>query len=191
MKTKLFIAMSAALVLFNVGARAQITVDTVVTNGLSEPCGVTADTDGNFYIADSVNNRIARLDANTYALTTLSGISGTSGTNDGPVFLAKLYSPQGIVFTTVGGAKGLVVADTGNHSIRFVNLTNGSITTLAGLSGTSGSAVNATGAAARFTSPVGLALDAFNNLYIADSGNNAIRVMNLGDPAFGVTNRFE
>ena len=189
MKTKQFLFTLAAAGLFTARLLADVSVDTVATNGLHEPCSVTADPDGNFFVADSVNNRIARLDATTFAVTTVSGQYGMSGTNDGPVYLASFYSPQAVLYAAISGVNGLVVADTGNHSIRFVNLTNGAVTTLAGGTGTFGVAVPGpvAGSAARFRNPVGLSLDSAKNLYIADSGNNCIRVLNLTDPTFAVS----
>ena len=82
-------------------------------------------------------------------------------------------------------AAGFVVADEGNQLIRYIRLSDGWITTLAGQAGVIGFS-NATGANATFNYPVGLAGDGNGNVYIADSKNNAIRVMNLYDPAFGV-----
>ncbi|MFM2296171.1 MAG: hypothetical protein RLZZ350_2584 [Verrucomicrobiota bacterium] len=189
MKTKSLFVTFAAAILCATRLFGQISVDTVATSDLHEPCSVTADPDGNFYVADSVNHRIARLDGTTFAVTTLAGLSGSSGAADGPVYLAQFFTPQALLYITLAGTNGLVVADTGNHSIRFVNLTNGSVFTLAGSTGTAGSAAvgSTPGSSARFRSPTGLSLDRSNNLYIADSGNNAIRVLNLTDPTFAVT----
>src|ERR1043165_251180 len=109
-----------ALCLFAFRAGAQLTVDVVITNGLFEPYGVAADPDNIIYITDSANHRIVRHDPNTGVSTTVAGIPGESGNNDGPFYLAHFNSPEGITLATVGGANGLVVADTGNHLIRFV-----------------------------------------------------------------------
>src|ERR1051325_8739512 len=138
------------LSLFAFGASAQLTVDVVITNGLFEPYGVAADPDNIIYITDSANHRIVRHDPNTGVSTTVAGIPGESGNNDGPFYLAHFNSPEGITLATVGGANGLVVADTGNHLIRFVNLTNGSVSTLAGAAGLTGNTDATVGTDARF-----------------------------------------
>ncbi|MCX6894832.1 MAG: hypothetical protein NTZ16_04890 [Verrucomicrobia bacterium] len=184
MKTKIFLGMLAAVGWLAANAHAQVTVSTVTTNGLHEPVGVTADFDGNLYVADSVNNRIAKIDP-SYNISTLSG-TGAAGTNDGPFYLAQFSHPQGVLFTTINGTNGLIVSDYNNNSIRFVTLTNGMVSLIAGKSGTAGSA-DGTGVTARFRYPVGMSLDSSNNLYVADSFNNSIRVVNLNAANFTVT----
>src|ERR1041384_3767449 len=126
-------------------ACAQVTVDNVLTNGLFEPYGVAVDGDNIVYVTDSSNHRIVRFDPNTGVAATLAGVLGGSGNSDGPSYLAHLNSPEGIALATVGGVSGLVVGDTGNHTIRFVNLTNGSIITLAGKAGIAGGTADAVG----------------------------------------------
>jgi sugar lactone lactonase YvrE len=65
------------------------------------------------------------------------------------------------------------VADTDNHTIRKIT-SAGVVTTLAGTAGVSGS-TDATGAAAKFRDPRGIATDSAGNVYVADSGNDTIR----------------
>jgi sugar lactone lactonase YvrE len=86
-----------------------------------------------------------------------------------------LVLPSAIVFDSAGN---LYFAETGNHVIRKVD-TSGNLTTIAGtgtqgFSGDTGPATSAT-----LDSPQGLALDAANNLYIADTHNHRIRRLNL------------
>ncbi|HXP59248.1 MAG TPA: chitobiase/beta-hexosaminidase C-terminal domain-containing protein, partial [Dongiaceae bacterium] len=167
---------------------AQTTVSTVTTNGLREPFAVVVDANNNAFISDSGNNRIVRLDASTGAQTTLAGIAGDPpGSNDGPSYAAHFNNPQGLLVATWGGQAGLVVTDSGNHLIRFVRFSDGTVFTLAGQT-TAGPATNATGTSATFRYPNGLAQDGLGNVYIADWGNNTIRVLNLTDPVLGVTN---
>src|SRR6266550_5305612 len=86
-----------------------------------------------------------------------------------------LILPSAIVFDPTGN---LYFAETGNHVVRKID-TTGNITTIAGAGtqGFSGDAGPATSAA--LDSPQGLALDAANNLYIADTHNHRIRKLNL------------
>lgn len=161
------------LMLYGLGAVAQPALQTLVTNQLSEPYGVAVDPKNNFYITDSVNNRIARYNSNSGVLTNLAGVFGEPGSDDGPGAFAHFNSPQGIVYAR----GGLVVADSGNHRIRFVTL-NGAVSTLAG--STPGFA-DGPGNAAQFNAPAGLAADTAGNVYIADLLNNRIRRLDLAN----------
>jgi sugar lactone lactonase YvrE len=163
------------LLLFAVGAVAQPSLQTLVTNQLSEPYGVAVDQNNNFYVTDSVNNRVAMYTSGGI-LTNLAGVFGEAGSNDGLGPFAHFSSPQGIVFAR----GGLVVADSGNHRIRFVTL-GGTVSTLAG--STAGFADGA-GTAAQFNSPAGLAADSAGNIYVADLLNNMVRKI---DPANNVS----
>ena len=184
MKSELsLLALSLALT-----CNAQITVTTVTTNGMKEPFNVVVDANNNVYISDSGHNRILRLDGSTEAETTLAGIvTDPPGSNDGPSYAAHFNNPQGLLVAGLGGVGGLLVTDSGNHLLRFVRFSDGTVTTLAGQT-SGGPAVNASGTNATFRYPNGLAQDGSGNVYIADWGNNVIRVVNLSDPLFGVTN---
>src|SRR5882724_1593151 len=192
-KTQLAACALGSFLLSN--ASAQVTVTTVLTNGLAEPYNVAIDVGDNVYATDSANNRIIRIDRNSQAVTTLAGIpSDPAGSNDGPPYLAHFNDPQGMILVTLGGTNGplggtngLLVADHANNLIRFVRLSDGTVTTLSG-STSGGPAVNATGAFATFLYPIGMVQDDLGNVYIADWGNNTIRVMNLNDPVLSVTN---
>ena len=188
MKTNSVTGFLAAIGLFTASAQAQLTVTSVASNGLNEPYGIAVDKNSNIYISDSGSNRIARIDANTDVLATFAGIPGDPpDSNDGPAYLAHFNNPQGIVSAKYAGDEGLVVADSGNNLIRFVRFSDGQVTPLAGqVAG--GTAVNAIGANATFRYPAGLDQNGTNILYIADWGNNTIRVLNLNDPVLGVTN---
>ena len=177
----------ALLGLLTLRASAQLTVESVVTTNLSEPYGVAVDSGNVVYVTDSVNHRVIRFDPGTGLSTTLAGITGVSGTNDGPSQSARLNTPQGLALANVNGVSGLIVGDTGNHLIRFINLTNGAVSTLAGTAGLAGANDAAVGRNAKFRVPIGVAVDSAGILYIADSLNNVIRQINLADPNFGVT----
>jgi uncharacterized repeat protein (TIGR02543 family) len=94
----------------------------------------------------------------------------TTGSNDGVGTNASFNGPAGIAVDSSGN---VFVADSWNHTIRKIT-TNGSVSTYAGLAGTSGSTDGAI-SSARFKSPYGLAIDKTNNLYVADLGNHTIR----------------
>jgi sugar lactone lactonase YvrE len=130
------------------------------------PSGITSD-GVSLYIADESNHKIRMIAITSGAVTTLAG-SGTAGSTNDTGTASSFSYPGGII--TDG--TNLYVADTGNHKIRKILIASGAVTTLAG-SGTAGS-VNATGAAASFTSPTGVTTDG-TNLYVADTGNHKIR----------------
>ncbi|MDR1306057.1 MAG: hypothetical protein LBK74_00600 [Treponema sp.] len=135
---------------------------TVGTSGLSDgpsaqfyhPQGITAY-GGNLYVADTDNNSIREIDSGGSANTIATGLN----------------SPQGI---TVDAAGNLYVADSGNHSIRKIaNDGPRTVTTIAGNGGPG--LADGPGAAARFSFPKGITVDAAGNLYVTDFGNHNIR----------------
>jgi len=135
------------------------------------PYGVT--TDGtNLYVVDSVGN-IRKIVIATSAVTTLAGATlGTSGSTDGTGTAAKFALPRGI--TTDG--TNLYVADTGNSTIRKIVIATGAVTTVAGTASPyfGYGSTDGTGTAAKFSGPAGVTTDG-SNLYVADTGNNAVR----------------
>jgi sugar lactone lactonase YvrE len=131
------------------------------------PSGVAADADGNIYVADSGNQRIRKITASTGIVSTVAG-TGVAGFTDGASDAAQFSSPQGVAVDASGS---VVVADTGNHSVRMI--TAGSVTTLAG-TGVSGF-TDGQGGTAQFASPRGVAMDATGTIYVTDSENHRIR----------------
>jgi len=142
---------------------------------LSYPLGVAVDGFGNVFVADANNSRIRKVDTNGIITTVAgNGNSGYSG-DGGPATSASFYYPQGVA---VDGFGNLFIADTDNSRIRKVD-TNGIITTVAGNGSYDytgdGGAANSAG----LNSPIGVAVDGFGNLFIADTGNNCIRQVDI------------
>jgi len=135
----------------------------------SYPVGVAVDGDGNLYVTDRQNHTIRKITP-AGVVTTLAGTAESSGSADGTGADARFYYPYGVA---VDGDGNLYVTDTDNHTIRKITPA-GVVTTLAGTAGSSGSA-DGTGADARFSGPVGVAVDGDGNLYVTDNDNNAIR----------------
>lgn len=131
------------------------------------PSSIT--TDGtNLYIADTYNDTIRKVNISTKIVSTVAGSVEASGSTDGVGLSARFNYPQGI--TTDG--INLYVADTFNHTIRKILLTNGTVTTLAGSPGVEGSD-DGNGASAKFKFPRGITTDR-RNLYITDE-NDVVR----------------
>ena len=133
------------------------------------PWGLNIDGAGNLYIADTFNHTIRKITPDGM-VSTVAGVVGVRGSNDGPVLIARFDTPQGIA---VDGAGNIYVADTFNQTIRKIT-PSGMVTTLAGLAGSQGS-TDGSGDAARFNSPFALAVDGAGNLYLAERDNYIIR----------------
>ncbi|EEF63094.1 NHL repeat containing protein [Pedosphaera parvula] len=133
------------------------------------PQGVAVDGAGNVYVADTGNN-IIRVVTASGLCRTLAGTAGVQGSADGMGAQASFNQPSGIALDSDGN---IYVSDYGSSTIRKVTQ-SGQVTTLAGMTGVTGS-VNNTGTNALFFHPMGLAVDNATNLYVADYGNHLIR----------------
>jgi sugar lactone lactonase YvrE len=138
---------------------------------LNTPQGLAVDSAGNVYIADTLNNRVRRVDADG-TITTVAGTGAAGYTGDGkPGPDAQLNLPTGLA---IGFSDALFISDTGNNVVRQVGL-DGAIHTVAGTGeagyrGDAGSALDAV-----LHAPGGLAFDSEGNLYIADTLNQRVR----------------
>ena len=142
------------------------------------PMGGAADAAGDLFLSDSNNQRVRRVDAVTGIITTVAG-DGTAGfAGDGGLATsAMLDTPAD---TKLDGAGNLYIADSANHAIRMVNAVTGIITTIAGIGGQEGySGDGGQAAQAHLAYPSGIAFDGNHVLYISDTGNNAIRRVDL------------
>jgi sugar lactone lactonase YvrE/predicted esterase len=137
------------------------------------PSGVAVDATGNVYVADTYNDIIRKI-APDGTVTTLAGSAGISGDNDGTSANALFNQPYGVA---VDGSGNVYVADTANATIRKI-APDGAVTTFAGVAGVAGLG-NGTGSASQqdalFNQPHGLVFDSAGNIYVADTGNGAIR----------------
>jgi sugar lactone lactonase YvrE len=137
----------------------------------NNPVGLAADAAGNLFVADMGNLTIRRIVLASGMVSTLAGTASAIGTTDGTGPDARFYSPFGLAADAVGN---LFVADAHNHTIRKIVISTGAVTTLAGAARQPGS-TDATGDAARFSFPLGLAADAGGNLLVSDHNNHTIR----------------
>jgi trimeric autotransporter adhesin len=149
----------------------------------SGPTGLAVDSAGAVYLAEGSIGSGSGLDGGIFKvwkvgangkLATVAGTGIRSYSGDaGPASIAQFDAPAGIAIDSRGN---LYVADSRNHRIRKV-ATDGTVTTVAGnaLPGFSGDGGKAT--LAQLNRPTGVAIDSAGNLYIADSGNNRIRMV--------------
>jgi uncharacterized protein (TIGR03437 family) len=140
--------------------------DPATLTPLNSPQGVVADLAGDVYISDTNHNRVIQVDP-AGNIHTVAG-TGTAGATSG-----QLYGPTGLALDLAGN---LYIADTGNHRIQILP-PGGAISTIAG-AGTSGfSGDGGAAAAAQLSYPSAVAVDSNTNIYIADTGNNRVRLV--------------
>lgn len=138
--------------------------------------GITIDTIWG-YAVDNTNHTIRRINPSNNAVTSFVGNGSPGNVVSGIPSGAALNGPYGI--STDGTF--LYVSESLGNRIKRIRISDTNIETLAGddsVLSPANALVDGTGTAARFSSPRGIILDG-ENLYIADSGNNAIRVLNI------------
>jgi len=177
-------------------AYAQNTIYTVAGGGsangtasgpnadLPGPSAVARDASGNTYIADRSSHNVFKVDASGN-LTVFAGIGypteHPANYNGRPANQASLNAPSGIAMDKTGN---VYIADTVNYMVRKVAL-NGIIATVAGNAKlcqdpTKACGDGGLGRAAQLNYPIGVTTDGAGNVYIADTGDNRIRVVNVG-----------
>jgi DNA-binding beta-propeller fold protein YncE len=135
-----------------------------ISTKFDAPAAIAVDGKGTFYITDSRSNLVRRMQYDStkfdFKVTTFAGAAGT----------ARFNEPTGL---TVDPSGNVLVCDTGNHVIRRIT-PGGDVSTLAGTLGTAGHQ-DGSAANALFNRPLGIAIDPFGNLYVAEEGNHDIR----------------
>jgi len=196
-----FSAITAFVFSLPLAAWAQSTITTIAgggppgqTSAVSTPIGfpwnLVQDSAGNIYISDNLSNRVFKVDVSNQ-LTVVAGNATNNLSGDGgPASKASLSAPEGIALDANGN---VYIADAGNSNIRVVNtqtspitvagvtIQPGNIATVAGrgtacISPTCGDGGPAT--KAQLNSPAGVFVDSAGNIYIADRGDNVVRVVN-------------
>ncbi|MES2378346.1 MAG: gliding motility-associated C-terminal domain-containing protein [Bacteroidota bacterium] len=168
----------------------QVTNFPVTPVGFNTPTSLAFDAAGNLYVAEFGKRVISKITP-AGIVTTFAGKANVSSNIDGPLGTETFGAPSGIVFDSQGN---MFVADNLYNTIRKITISTGIVSTFAG-SGSAG-LLDGTGTAAQFKQPYGLAIDANDNIYVADQGNNAIRMITktgvvttlAGTGALGITN---
>jgi DNA-binding beta-propeller fold protein YncE len=152
------------------------------------PGGVAVDAGHNVYIASTGANRIYVV--NGGVVTQVIGNGSRDYAGDGsPAISASMSGPLGVALDSQGS--NLYIADSYNSVVRKVTISNGMIGTITTVAGT-GTAGN-TGdmgpaTSAQLNSPDAVAVDLSGNIYIADAGNNVIRVVSTAGTITTVAN---
>ena len=140
---------------------------------IAHPEGITVAANGDVYYADPDNNVIRKVTAATGIITTVAGSGGNGSSGDGGLaILAKFKNAEG-VFVVANG--DLYLADTGNHEIRKVTALTGIVTLVVGSTSPGYSGDGGAAAAARLRLPAAIVVAANGDMYIADTGNDAVR----------------
>ncbi len=136
------------------------------------PHGVAYDASGNYYIADTDQNVIRKVNT-AGTITTVAGTGGQGYAGDGgPATAALLDSPGGVAVDSTGN---IYIADTHNNAIREVSASTGDISTIAGTGVAGYSGDSSTATAAMLSNPTAVAADSNGNVYVADTNNHRIR----------------
>ena len=149
-----------------------------VRANINSAYGLAADAAGNFFLSDSRNNRIRRVDGRTGIISTVAGTGDGVRPSEGePAKLAPLLQPLGI---SVDFSGGLLIAEGANAKIRRIDLLTGFITTVAGTGESGFGGDNGPAAAASFVAPDGVVADPAGNIFILDKTNNRVRMVSAG-----------
>ena len=151
----------------------------------NRPNGIAVNGAGALCVADMFNNTVREITPGVsggvavWAVATIAGLAGGSGSADGAGTAAQFSNPYGMALDSAGN---LYVADSGNNTIRQVapalsaGQTNWVVGTIAGSPENAGSA-DGTGSGALFSGPLGICVGGAGNLFVADGGNATIRQM--------------
>ena len=140
-----------------------------VAAGTDRLPGLAADDSGNLYMSDRAGHVIQRISLATAALTTLAGALGAPGSSDGVGTAAHFRVPTGLAFD---GHGHLLVADSGNSTVRQIDLTSGQVTTLVGIAGQA--KVQPGPLPGGLNRPEGLAVLPNGDITISDFNENAV-----------------
>ena len=149
------------------------TSDGTTTTYFSLPFSISVD-GTNIYVVDAGTNTVRIINKGTNIVTTIGSTSGLSGSVDSTTPAdVRFYLPTGI--TTDG--ENVYIADSGNHTIRRIDLSDNSVTTMAGASGSTGS-TDGNPEDARFNLPARITTDG-TSLYVTDFNNRTIRKIDI------------
>ena len=146
-------------------------------SALSSPSSLWFDAGGNLYIADTENYVVKKWESGTGQLTNVAGNGSAGYAGDGGIATQAMV--QRVYGITADPSGNIYIADTQNNRIRRVDAGTGIITTFAGTGSGGYSGDGLAAASAKVNLPQGVSTDADGNLFIADTGNNRIRKVDI------------
>ena len=157
---------------FSVTSKVEAGAAGLLARGCTQVGGVCTDYSGNIYVSDSAQHCILKIDEGGR----ISNFAGTPGSasNDG---LQRLANNSASFDTPLGIAcdksNRIYVADSGNNQIKVID--SGYVSVVAGSAAGASGLVDGVGSVARFNAPKGIEVDASGIIYVADTGNHAVR----------------
>lgn len=147
-----------------------------LTARLATPKALVLDSAGGLYLADQDNARVRLIKGGNISTVAGNGTIGYSG-DGGAATFAALWNPEGVALDSAGN---LYIGDSSNARVRMVSAGSGTITTIAGTGAAGYGGDGGPARSAQLNAPAGLAVDAADDLYIADSLNARVRVIRNG-----------
>jgi hypothetical protein len=147
-----------------------------ISASIDKAYDLAVDKDGNLFIADSVNDVIRKVDAATGIIDTVAGQGKRAGyTGDGgPATEARLHTPTAVYVDSSGN---IYISDSNNNVVRKVDGTTGIITTIVGTGDAGFSGDGGPASQAELDYPEGVWLDSTGNMFIVDTDNCRIRMV--------------
>lgn len=160
--------------LSNIAGSSSGTSGFINANGTSAlfngPKGIAADTSGNIYVADNLNNAIRKISSSGDVTTLAGSTAGTSGAVDGNGTAARFNKPYAL---TIDDSGNIYTTDSGNNTIRKITPL-GVVTTVVG--NTVAGSVDGIGTAATLNDPRGIAFDATKKIiFVTTAGDSKVR----------------
>ncbi len=147
---------------------------------LNQPVALALDAAGDIFVVDNGNNRVRKISSGTISAYAGIGGAGAYGGDNGPATAGQLWGPAGIA---IDGNGQVYISDSGNNRVRYVDHLTSKIFTLAGIPTAGFSGDGGAAGSAKLNKPLGLAVDASNNVYIADFKNNCVRRVSASSAA--------
>jgi sugar lactone lactonase YvrE len=150
-------------------------ITTIAGSGIDAPGDVAVDKNGNVYVTELISNRVKKISPSGVITTIAGGGGARDFTHDAVATHVSLWAPDGIAVDSEGT---IYFAERFNHCISKVTK-DGMISTIAGTGtgGYNGEDIPATDA--QLNGPMGIAVDAAGNIYVAEQGNERVRKISL------------